>query len=308
MIDWSERINCGARLEPVDGVLHGAGQSPDALREYTQAVGPAYEPAVFMTYMSVKKLQPGALQRRLDECNGIVRSGDAVVQIGLSMTSDGSPELRYEHEVADGLHDEALRCFCRQLAEYGKPVFLRIGYEFNGHWNGYQPEPFVAAWRRICKMMDEYELDNVARVWCYAPDGADNPWMPYYPGDELVDWWSIDLFSASHMTMPETAAFIAEALEHRKPVMIGESTPRYCGVNGGDASWNEWYKPYFELIRSSANMKAFCYINWDWSGYPKWHDWGDGRIQENRQVLESYRREMACSQYLHANSGWLKNV
>jgi hypothetical protein len=33
---------------------------------------------------------------------------------------------------------------------------------------------------------------------------------------------------------------LAAADTHKKPVMIGEATPRYVGVTDGEASWNQW--------------------------------------------------------------------
>ena len=38
--------------------------------------------------------------------------------------------------------------------------------------------------------------------------------------------------------------------------MIGESTPRYVGVADGEQSWNNWYKPYFDMIYSSPQIQA----------------------------------------------------
>lgn len=303
MKDWVKREEFGQRLEPAGVVLHGAGQSSAALREYTEALGPGLSPAVYMTYCGLRGFKRGDLLKRLAKNEVVLGAGMPVPQIGLALTYDGSPEWCYDEEVAAGKHDAALDAFCADLQEYGRPVFLRIGYEFNGSWNGYRPEPFKAAWRHICRKLSEHRLDQVARVWCYAPDEADNVWAPYYPGDELVDWWGIDLFSSGHMTQPDTAAFLEEAAAHGRPVMIGESTPRYCGVQDGEKSWQTWFEPYFDLIHSHGQIKAFCYINWDWSEYPKWHDWGDGRIQQNREVLEHYRRELASSYYRHITAG-----
>src|ERR1700693_6422639 len=40
----------------------------------------------------------------------------------------------------------------RLCAKRTNPSFMRIGYEFDGEWNAYEPEAYVAAWRRIVEI------------------------------------------------------------------------------------------------------------------------------------------------------------
>jgi hypothetical protein len=68
-------------------------------------------------------------------------------------------------------------------------------------------------------------------------------------------------------------------------------------VQEGQRIIDAWYAPYFGLIHSAPGIKAFCYINWDWSVYPQWRDWGDGRIEEDPTVLKFYRAEVQRSLY-----------
>ncbi|MCC5842740.1 MAG: hypothetical protein JJU05_00675 [Verrucomicrobia bacterium] len=292
------RKNYGAYLEPEDRVLHGAGQSTEAFEHYVNALGGNSHPALFMHYCGLRNM-PGGRMAALDGYHEAYPDAVMIPQIGLSMTKDGSPEQHYEQEVAAGLHDEAVANLIERLRTYGRPVFLRIGYEFNGQWNGYEPETFVAAWRRIVDAMRAADLRNVATVWCYAEDGVDKEFPTYYPGDDYVDWWGIDVFDAEHMSAPGTLALLKAAEAHGKPVMIGESTSRRVGVHDGAESWAAWYAPYFGLIRSQPGIKAFCYINWNWAAYPMWHDWGDCRIEANAEVLARYRGEMGCGLYQH---------
>ena len=59
--------------------------------------------------------------------------------------------VNHEQDVADGKMDQLIE----ELGEFflslgNRPVFLRIGYEFDGHvWNFYEREPFIAACKRI---------------------------------------------------------------------------------------------------------------------------------------------------------------
>jgi hypothetical protein len=98
-------------------------------------------------------------------------------------------------------------------------LFLRFGPEMNGIWKfyGQKPTQFLQLWRDIHSRIrgDSYLKDKVAFVW--APnfsrgypynftsvsnddltildtnrngilDSGDDPYVPYYPGDEYVDW------------------------------------------------------------------------------------------------------------------------
>ena len=187
---------------------------------------------------------------------------------------------------------------------------MRIGYEFEGDWNGYQPDTFRAAFIRIASRLHELpNASDIATVWCSGGASAGplelDQIMQYYPGDEWVDWWGIDTFESTELLSEHTAAFCKAAGLHNCPMMIGESTPRYVGVLDGAASWEKWYAPYFELIHRQPEIKAISYINWDWVHWSntlgfEWHDWGECRIQQNDVVTECYRAEMQSVLYQHA--------
>lgn len=289
----SPRKFYGAKLEPVTQVLHGAGQGKVAdVQAYREALK-NYNPVIFMDYCAANKA-PGKyaenLKRKLAELNKFT-----AVQLGLSLGSDGKPELHYEHDVAAGKHDENLTSLFGQLKELCVPFYIRIGFECNGPHNGYLPEPYKKAFVRVTQLLRKSGL-NAATVWCTYPNRLEQA-MPYYPGDEWVDWWAVDLFAPKDIA--ECRPLLAEADKHNKPVMIGESTPRGVGVLDGEASWQKWYRPYFALIHETPGIKAFCYINWNWADYPRWSKWGDARLQKNEVVAKRYREEMASPLYLH---------
>lgn len=82
------------------------------------------------------------------------------VAIGLEL-------VNHEEKVASGEHDS----YIIRLGEWiqniaPRRVFLRIGYEFDGHaWNHYQPEAYITAFRRIHTLFDSLNISNVAYVW-----------------------------------------------------------------------------------------------------------------------------------------------
>jgi len=290
-------VDDGRTLEPrAGGIIHGAGQSDSEFASYCSAL--KHQPILYMTYVGLKRNMDDYFTR-LAALLAQYPDSYLIPQIGLSMTRDGSPEEHYEQQVAAGAYDGQLLALCEGLKRLNRPVFLRIGYEFNGHWNGYEPGTYIQAWRRIVQALQDHGLHEVAAVWCYAPDDGQQDFMSFYPGDDHVDWWGIDCFDVSHFTAPQTLRFLACAAEHGYPVMIGESTPRHVGVLDGAESWNQWFSPYFQFMHDHPMVKAFCYISWDWSGYEQWKDWGDARIGANPQVRRLYDCELADPRYLH---------
>jgi len=229
-----------------------------------------------------------------------------IPQIGLSMTSDGNPNLHYEHRVATGEFDEQIDNLIEGFRRLAYPAYLRIGYEFNGVvWNGYQPDTYQGAFIRITEKLREAGVE-VATVWCGAMDGERN-FFDYYPGDAYVDWFGLDLFSAEHFSDPWAYAFLDSAHAHQKPVMIGETTPRYVGVRDGEPDWDAWFIPFFDYMHRRPEIKQFGYINWNWPFWSSqlginWFDWGDARLQTNAEVLNRYTAAINDSIYLHATS------
>lgn len=276
-------------------------------------MNPAYKPVVYMSYVPLKadmRAYFDGLRRALSAYDPY----NVVPQIGLYMNGGGLDEMHdgtYDNKVAQGYLDAQIEALCLELKRLERPVYLRIGFEFNGPWNGYSAGTFTAAWIRIVTALRSHVLENVATVWCYCPlpsmredpDGnrIDRDYLAYYPGDEWVDWWSIDLFSPDMFTLDNTRWFMEAAEQHHFPVMIGESTPRGISVQMADEAWNQWYARFFNFIRMEPCVKAFCYINWNWDAYPEFSGWGDARIQVEPTILERYRQELADPMYLHAS-------
>lgn len=308
---YAPRVNFGARLEPEGGIVHGAGQDPASYREYSRLFAPEQRPMMLMTYVSVTGGTRKVRDWR-DEVEAALASlagQPTTLQIGLNLTAgrdDGSGRVS---EVAGGRFDEELGLFVEALRAFGVPAWVRIGYEFEGSWNGYAAEDYVAAFRHITDRLRAAGLDRAATVWCAAGGSAGfmafDDLMDYYPGDDYVDWWGVDTFSADELVNPWLADFYDRAAAHRKPVMIGEATPRFVGANRGWASWEQWFKPFFEMVRAHPEIKAISYINWDWAYWSDelgfgWHDWEDARLQNDPLVSALYVEELSDPIWIHA--------
>jgi len=275
----------GHRLEPADGTaFHIGGQSNSAFTNYSAFLGPQ-APAGYMWYTGVSNLNetlpgqvPEAFMSLLADLQARQPSRFLVPQIGLSFTSNGSG---YGDLVASGAYDNAIAALGAGLAALGRPVFLRVGYEFNGRsWNGYKPSTYVSALQRIVSRVRAAQPAlnrSLAVVWDYACDDAGNPWAPFWPGDGYVDWWGVNIFSGSSAPGSHCArAFVDAAEAAGYPVLLGESTPRYIGAG---ASWGKWFGPYFDGLVARRAVKAFSYIDWNWAATRRWPTWGDCRVE-----------------------------
>ena len=301
--DYTPRLDFGARLEPRGALVHGAGQSfPETFAAYWNTMPAARRPLVYMDYRGLEDLSDNwAYELKTT----LLKYPNAYVipHVGLEMTNLQGDH--YEHRVAAGDYDQQITNLVEGLRRLALPVYLRIGYEFNGlTWNGYQPAPYKQAFIRITQKLRAANLE-VATVWDASIDGI----FDYYPGDEYVDWFGMNIFRAASFRDTSLPGFFNVARMRRKPVMIGETTPHQIGAQGGAASWNGWFVPFFDFLRNNDVVKQFNYINWDWGYWSRlyglpWADWGDARLetQAAAYVRERYLAQLADRVMLHAGS------
>jgi len=292
------RRDFGAPLEVSGKVIHGAGQSN--LHEYASLaaeLSPDRWPAFLMVYLGVKS-DAASMDSRFTQWREWLEllPADVGLQIGLSFTRDGEgKKAQYADAIIAGQYDANLQRLARFIRDLNRPVWVRIGYECNGFWNGYQPETYRPAFQHITKILRKHGGNQVATVWCVHPINEMERLMAFYPGDEWVDWWSIDLFQPKFLNKPVVKAYCERALEHAKPVLIGECAPSEVPRS---QQWEKWYRPLFDLIRTQPAIKGFSYINRNWNG-SRW-DWGDGRVSADPVDMELYRFEMNEPFYHHA--------
>jgi len=230
-------------------------------------------------------------------------------------------------------YDSYMDTLAIAFRQHGRPIFFRIGLEMNGSWNGYTPWVFPQAFRKLVLGLREREVDNFATVWCYEPDAANDfadstgrGWK-WYPGDDVVDWFGLDPFDADHFDPDEpdsveqrgrmviskkgkTEQFLAFAQERRKPVYLNELSARHVWITPhdedidsthGEVDWDYWFAPFFEFLDNHPNIKAFNYINLDWTTIPKWNHWGDARLEINEYIRDHWIEAISDERYLHSD-------
>lgn len=304
--NYLPRVNFGAKFEPKGNyILHGAGQGlKTSFEDYSKALGKGALPCVYNGYVSPHHKYVDWLTDTQNLMAIYNEDTDYIMyQIGVHFNKDENPDECYYDKVASGEMDADVKALIKVLKALKAPVYCRAGFEFNGEWNGYKdPEIYKKAFIRFSQLVKECEADNIALVWCMNPDAREKDFMKYYPGDEYVDWFAIDIFRIGSAFSQTTEDFLAKANEHSKPVMVAESTPYMYDVTKGQG-WTEWFEQYFKFVRENPVIKSTFYINWEWTKWPQWSNWGDARIElATNGILEKYRKEMTDPVYFNRTS------
>lgn len=231
----------------------------------------------------------------------------SLISIGLSLVGN-------EKKVAKGQHDDLIIELGEWIKGIERPVFLRIGYEFDGwDWNNYNKKYYLASWKRISDMFTKMGVTNAALVWQSKGVGSgQDVFEEWYPGDDLVDWCGYSYFGDPDEEM------LTFARNHNKPVFIAEATPIL--MNGttfldtflsnpeqAEKAWEDWFVPFINTLNDNKDIiKAFSYINVNWAVQPMWKDNGlfkhvDSRIQKSEFITKKWLEEIANPRYLKAN-------
>ncbi|WP_299253403.1 glycosyl hydrolase, partial [uncultured Cytophaga sp.] len=273
----------------------------------------------------------------LNTHNAAYGFSNATLALGLYMTEDFFPGGLTQ--IANGTYDTEINRLATFLAATNKPVFLRIGYEFDGNWNtGYSNTTnYKNAYKHIVDLI-RAKGTNTMMVWqaCTSPvddiiENTHENISDWYPGDNYVDYMGYSWFLNTPLQFSLTDEVIALARAKGKPVMACESTPqgydlkngtyRYINTMLGGAPgtnpvsktpnqiWDEWFKPYFKYIHDNSDViKVVAYINANWDAQAKWASpypegyWGDSRIQANATIQQKWIDEVSTSFWLNGSS------
>ena len=222
---------------------------------------------------------------------------NTVMHLSISM------EFNSEDQVASGQFDHLIDELAQFLKQYENfPFLIRIGYEFDGPWNGYDAANYKAAFIRIVDGLRAAEVTNYATVMASSSMFVNRgTWDAYWPGDNYVDWVGYSYFGGA---TSNNADALNLAREKSKPIFIAEAAPRGSfldAVNGNDV-WNNWFSPILSHAESNKDVvKAISYISADWDSQPMWrgNGWGDTRIHINSVVNERWLNKMDEPLYIH---------
>jgi hypothetical protein len=248
------------------------------------------------------------MQMQIDDPN----FKDMALAIGLQFVD-------HDSLTAVGAHDDLII----KLGEWiktldNRPVFLRIGYEFDApDWNHYDSVYFKQVFRRVRSMFDSLEVKNVAYVWQSKGWGTtEDEFNAWYPGDDYVDWCGYTHFVWG---VEGGKPMIDFARKHNKPVFIAEATPmifqgdtlpQECFLTDtaqANHAWESWFIPFFNTIHENQDVvKAISYINVNWPSQAMWENsipfkYIDSRLQVNPEIKQRWIEEVSKDLYLKAS-------
>lgn len=219
-----------------------------------------------------------------------------------------------DQKTIDGKYDKIILQFANWAKSINRPIYLRIGYEFDGAHNQLEPHKYVKLYKKIVDMLRKEGADNIAYVWhSYAAPPYQNHLInSWYPGDDYVDWIAISVFGHGYndVDFGDCANnVLALAREHHKPVMIAESNP-INGIYSNDAeSWIDWFTNFFIFVYQK-NIKAISFINEDWQSLeiPGISEWKDGKLWNDPKASQAWFEETNKNKYLKQSSFLFKEL
>ncbi len=205
-----------------------------------------------------------------------------------------------EDKVADGSFDHLISQFVAFVANHPEhPFLIRIGYEFDGSWNDYDPQNFKKAFRRIVDALRAKNLTNFATVFASSSSVKAGQFEEYDPGSSYYDWVGYSWWGGDQDGGPA----LDFARKVGKPVFIAEATPRghYFDKENHDEIWRDWFEKFFSHIDQNKDViRAISYINADWDAQDMWDGWGQTRIETAPSIKERWLKKLATPTFINA--------
>lgn len=281
------------------------GQTVERIDEYLEDFSNESLPGGWATYFGVTEFK-GITESYKNETGStqnhqmlVDRFPNSVIQSAMWMVGKWNiPRYTYE-----GHYDKVLKQYAKWANSVHCPIYLRIGYEFDGVHNELDPFEYVKAYKYIVDYFKKQKVDNIAYVWhSYASKPyKGNAISAWYPGDDYVDWVAISVFG--HAYQPEFGSYcddvLAFAKARKKPVMIAESNPVKGIKHNDNRVWKDWFVNYFNFVYDK-NIKAISFISEDWQQLiiPGINEWKDARLSNNKEVAKAWFAETSKDKYL----------
>lgn len=289
-------------FEPEMGqVLLVIGQDKQSIEEYIDGVGVV--PAGFMIYTSIQEARgladPADYGAGVNHAQFFVdQYPHAVIQLAIYMV--GALQ-----GVVDGHYDDNIDNIAQWIKQARRPVYLRIGYEFDLPDNRYDPDEYQQAYRYIVDRFRALKVDNAAYVWHSAVHHAQKKdMMLWYPGDDYVDWIAVSYFNSSQQRAISDVARKAQILN--KPLMIAESTSAGMYTTRGKILF---LKSLFDMVKKE-NIKFISYINTNWDDHAlfKSLSWGDARVELDPEIKAYWLNAIQSEFIIQYDERLLKKV
>ncbi|WP_290736028.1 MULTISPECIES: glycoside hydrolase family 26 protein [unclassified Fibrobacter] len=206
-------------------------------------------------------------------------------------------------ELVNGKADNYIREYAKGVKGFGDEIWLRPLHEANGDWYdwgvgksgaGNTDANVAEAFRHIVKIFKEEGVTNVKWVWTTnaSNQGSGTTLTGNYPGDEYVDYISIDGYNwgkcqswSSWQTFSQVFKKAYNALANiDKPLFIAEISSSELGGNKA-----EWITDMFEHFATDFS-RVFAVM---WFSQSKEANEGDWALNTSQAAVDAWKAGIA---------------
>jgi beta-mannanase len=206
--------------------------------------------------------------------------------------------------IINGAYDPYITNWATAAKNWGHPFFLRLAHEMNGNWypwgagvNGNTTGQYVQMWRHVHDIFTGVGATNVTWVWCVnfvSPSFA--PIDQLYPGDNYVDWISVDGYNRLANAWQDYSVLAAPTVAQLtnlvpgKPIMVAETG---CNQNTNHDK-GQWFLNALTnyLPAAQPRIKAWVYFN-----STNTSDGNEWRITVPTNAVGGYQKGIALPYY-----------
>lgn len=248
-----------------------------------------------------------------------IRERGAIPFIRLMLRStdeNPTPDPTFTLEsITKGDFDADLKTWGEAARDFATPVIVEWGTEMNGYWfpwnakwNGREEgaERFRQAYRHIVETINAPNI-----TWVFHVNADDDPLQPwnrlerYYPGDDVVDWLGVSVYSAQsplddYWTDPiEQLDAVIPRLEKLadKPIFLLEFGATTNSPLGSASDWaNSLLTPL--LDNRWPSIRGFSWWNETWQNDDNPAHDTDMRVQSDRQLADVFRNHLTSQKII----------
>ena len=216
-------------------------------------------------------------------------------------------------DLVDGMADSYIRDYAKGVKNYGEEIWLRPLHEANGDWYdwgvgkdgaGNTDANVAKAFRHIVNIFREENVTNVKWVWTTNASnaGKGSTLTGNYPGDEYVDYISIDGYNwgkcqswSNWQTFSQVFKKAYDALAKiDKPLFIAEISSSELGGNKA-----EWITDMFEHFATDFS-RVFAVM---WFSQSKEANEGDWALNTSQAAVDAWKAGIAKMKAANPDNG-----
>ncbi len=231
-----------------------------------------------------------------------------------SAADNPTPDPRYTLDaILGGGFDAELIAWGQAAKNFRTPLILEWGTEMNGSWFAWNAtwngraegaEKFRLAYRHIVETIRAGGASNI--TWVFHVNDGDDPdesWNAlekYYPGDDVVDWLGVSVYSAQTPQDDYWTNFIEQldAVMPRltnladKPVFVLEFGAAKNNPLGDQAQWAD--EALTALLSGRwPTIRGFSWWNETWQNDDNPAHDTTMRVQDNEALAEVFRKQLS---------------